>query len=85
MALVTKTLLLMGEGAQGVFGGVQANMWGKAFRAWDKATGEVVREMELDAGTTGGPMSYMHDGKQFIVVAIGGREHPPEFVALGLR
>ena len=30
-------------------------------------------------------MSYMHDGKQFIVVAIGGREHPPEFVALGLR
>ena len=85
VALVTKTLLLMGEGAQGVFGGVQANMWGRSFRARDKATGEVVWEMELEAGTTGGPMSYMHDGKQFIVVAIGGREHPPEFVALGLR
>ena len=84
VALVTKTLLLMGEGARGVFGGVQANMWGRSFRAYDKATGEVVREIELDAGTTGGPMSYMHDGNQFIVVAIGGREHPPEFIALGL-
>ena len=29
-------------------------------------------------------MSYMHDGNQFIVVAIGGRQHPPEFIALGL-
>ena len=55
VALVTKTLLLMGEGAQGVFGGVQANMWGRSFRAYDKATGEVVWEIELDAGTTGRP------------------------------
>jgi len=84
VALVTKTLLFMGEGGQGVFGGVQANMWGRSFRAWDKATGEVLWEIELDAGTTGGPMSYVHDGKQFIVVAIGGRRHPPEFIALGL-
>ena len=67
-----------------LFGGVQANMWGKGFRAYDKATGEVVWETELDAGTTGGPMSYMHDGNQYIVVAIGGRQHPPEFIALGL-
>ena len=26
----------------------------------------------------------MHDGNQFIVVAKGGREHPPEFITLGL-
>ena len=32
---------------------------GNKFRAYDKATGKVVWEMELPAGTTGGPMTYM--------------------------
>jgi hypothetical protein len=27
-------------------------------------------------------MTYMYKGKQYIVVAIGGRDHPAEFVAL---
>ena len=84
MALVTKTLLLLGEGGD-VFGGVQANMWGRGFRAYDKATGEVIWETELPAGVTGGPMTYMFEGKQYIVVPIGGRQEPAEWVALGLR
>jgi hypothetical protein len=29
-------------------------------------------------------MTYMHQGKQYVVMAIGGREHPAEFVALSL-
>ena len=29
-------------------------------------------------------MTYMHKGKQFIVVPIGARDHPAEFVALAL-
>ena len=33
-------------------------MWGKRFRAYDKATGQVIWETELPAGTTGGPMTY---------------------------
>ena len=49
------------------------------------ATGEVVWETELPTGTTGGPMTYLHDGVQYIVVAIGGRDDPPEWVALALR
>jgi quinoprotein glucose dehydrogenase len=83
VALVTKTLLLMGEGGD-VFGGVQANMWGSAFRAYDKATGEVIWETQLPAGVTSGPMTYMFEGKQYIVVPIGGSEAPAEWVALGL-
>ena len=83
-ALVTATLLFLGEGAQDAFGGVQSNMWGRAFRAYDKATGEVVWETELPAGTTGAPMTYVHDGRQYIVVAIGGEDANPEWVALGL-
>ena len=29
-------------------------------------------------------MTYLHKGKQYIVVAIGGQNHPAEFVALSL-
>ena len=59
-------------------------MWGKNFRAYDKATGKVIWETELPAGTTGGPMTYLAKGKQYIVVPIGGRDEPAEWVALGL-
>ena len=59
-------------------------MWGKGFRGYDKATGEVVWETELPAGVTGAPMTYMFDGTQYVVVPIGGRNDPPEWVALGL-
>jgi quinoprotein glucose dehydrogenase len=81
--LITKTLLFIGEGSDAI-PGVPAGAWGPRFRAYDKATGKVVWEIELPAGTTGGPMTYMHQGKQYIVVPIGGRNHPPEWVALGL-
>jgi quinoprotein glucose dehydrogenase len=54
------------------------------FRAYDKTTGAVVAELELPAGTTGAPMTYLHRGKQYIVVAVGGLDAPPEWVALGL-
>ena len=44
----------------------------------------MVWETELPAGTTGRPMSYMHEGRQYIVVPIGGEEYPAEWVSLGL-
>ena len=83
VALVTKTLLFIGDGSN-VFGGTQPNMWGRMFRAFDKASGEIVWEMELPSGTTGGPMTYLHEGKQYIVVAIGALGTPPEWIALAL-
>ena len=83
VALVTATLLFIGEGGN-VFGGIQENMWGAAFRAYDKATGTVLWETELPAGTTGGPMTYLHEGRQYIVVPVGSRERPAEWVALAL-
>ena len=41
-------------------------------------------EVELPAGTTGAPMTYMHDGTQFIVVAIGGSEVTDQYVAFSV-
>jgi quinoprotein glucose dehydrogenase len=54
------------------------------FRAYDKATGEVVWEIERPAGVTGAPISYTFDGKQYIVAAISARKHLGEFVAFSL-
>ena len=83
--LLTKTLLFLGEGSDAISGTAGADWtWGKKFRAYDKATGSVICEMELPSGTTAGPMTYMVKGKQYIVVAVGARNHPSEYVALSL-
>ena len=94
--LLTKTLLLIGEGSDAIIGTIrgaddgtdpeldQSWRWGKKFRAYDKATGQVVWETELPSGTTAAPMTYMFNGKQYVVVSVGGSEHPPEWVALSL-
>jgi quinoprotein glucose dehydrogenase len=83
VALVTSTLLFIGEGSN-LHGGIQPNMWGRMFKAYDKLTGELLWEMELPSATTGGPMSYMHGDKQYIVVALGSLGGAAEWVALGL-
>lgn len=79
--LVTRTLLFLGEGSDAVIGTIDS---GRKLRAYDKATGEVIWATELEAGTTGAPMSYMHDGRQYVVVAIGGHGREAEWVALAL-
>ena len=57
---------------------------GKMFRAFDKKTGEIAWEMELPAGVSNAPMTYMVNGKQYIVVAVSGRNFPGELVALAI-
>ena len=85
--LVTASLLFLGEGAN--IGVATLPQWwggpgGKTFRAYDKLSGEVVWEIELPGGTSGAPMTYMVDGKQYIVVAVGWDDMPSEWVALAL-
>ena len=63
---------------------IGATSFDRKFRAFDKATGAALWETEFPAGTTGAPMTYMFEGKQFIVVAMGGAEHAAEYVALSL-
>jgi quinoprotein glucose dehydrogenase len=53
-------------------------------RPYDKMTGAVVHELQLPANTCGNPMTYMVNGKQFIVVAVGAQNFPAELVALAL-
>jgi len=53
-------------------------------RAFDKATGALIAEIDLPANVQGAPMTYLADGKQFIVVPVGGANLPAELVALSL-
>ena len=81
--VVTRTLLFAPDGDQ-INVRTPAGGGGRMFRALDKASGATIWETEMEAGVTGAPMTYMHQGKQYIVMAIGGREHPAEFVAFRL-
>jgi quinoprotein glucose dehydrogenase len=80
--MVTKTLLFTGDGAN-LFNAV-AGGGGNGFRALDKKTGAVIAEIQLPSNATGIPMTYMVDGRQFIVVAVGNTGVPAELVALAL-
>ncbi len=80
--MLTKTLLFSSDGSN-LFNAV-AGGGGNTFRALDKKSGAVLHEMELPATATGIPMTYMADGRQFIVVAVGAVGVPAELVALAL-
>ncbi len=82
-AIVTKTLLFVTEGDQ-LNPRTPPGGGGRKFRALDKATGKTLWEIEFEAGANGAPMTYLFNGKQYVVLAIGGQRHPAELVALSL-
>ena len=85
--LVTKSLVFLGEGGRDgiiALNPVWGGSGGKMFRAYDKLTGDVVWEKELPGATTAAPMSYMVDGRQYIVLTLGWEDMPSEYVALAL-
>jgi len=73
--LITKSAMFAGEGRGG----------SPIFRVHNKKTGEIVAEIEIPATTNAAPMTYMANGKQYIVVAIAGPDFPAELVALAIE
>jgi len=65
--LLTKTLLFVGQGSGGRGGASGGG--GNVLRAFDKATGKVIAEIQLAATPHGTPMTYSAGGRQFIIVA----------------
>jgi quinoprotein glucose dehydrogenase len=83
VALLTKTLLFVADSSSAVMG--RAGVAGPAkLRAYDKASGKLLAQIDLPVGATGGPMTYMADGHQFIVVPVGGKGYGAGWVALEL-
>jgi len=79
--LVTKTAVIAGERD---FFTTPEGKRGAMLRAYDKATGKDAGAVFMPAGQTGTPMTYMLNGKQYIVVAIGGTGFEAEFIAFRL-
>lgn len=75
--LVTSEFFFLAES-----GNLSGDPGGPLFRAYDKENGSVIAEIELPERASGGPMTYMHEGEQYIVIAVGSAEHPSELVAL---
>ena len=91
--LATRTLLFMGQEGPAVGSRPADRRNGTLvdfvtheprFRAFDKATGEQLWEMNLPANAGGAPMTYQVNGKQYIAVPVGGSKAPAELVALAL-
>ena len=90
--LVTKTLLVVSVTRLGIGGAPASPAWAewgdpdagrKLIYVFDKQSGELLREVELDGLSAAAPMTYLHDGTQYIVVAVGAGESA-ELVALGV-
>ena len=60
--VLTKTLLFIAQSDNGR----------SVLRAFDKANGEIVHEMDLPLPPQATPMTYSVDGKQYISIALGG-------------
>jgi quinoprotein glucose dehydrogenase len=79
--LVTKSLVIAGEGG---FFTLPDGRRGAMLRAYDKATGAEVGSVYMPAPQTGSPMTYMLNGRQYVVVAISGQGFPGELMAFRL-
>jgi quinoprotein glucose dehydrogenase len=53
-------------------------------RAYNKQTGEQVGAVFIPAPQSGSPMTYMADGKQYIIVAVSGGNYSGEYIAFAL-
>jgi len=80
-SLVTKTLLISGEAG---FGPTSTGARGAMLRAYDKQTGKEAGAVYIPAPQTGSPMTYMMNGKQYIVLAISGANYSGELIAFKL-
>jgi quinoprotein glucose dehydrogenase len=79
--MVTKTIVVMGDPQVTT---TPDHPRGAMLRAYDKTTGKEVGAILMAAPQSGSPMTYMLDGKQYIVVAISGGNYSGEYVAFKL-
>ena len=79
--LVTKTLVIAGEGGVGT---TPSGQRGAMLRAYAKTDGQEVGAVYMPAPESGSPMTYMLNGKQYIVIAVSGGNYSGELLAFKL-
>lgn len=81
--VLTKELLFMIQAEENTQSMLRMGDTGH-IRAFDKTNGYKVWEYKLESTPHGSPMTYMHEGRQFLVLAVGGRLQKAELVAFAL-
>jgi quinoprotein glucose dehydrogenase len=81
VTMVTKTLVVAGDPQLTT---TPEHPRGAMLRAYDKATGKEVGAVYMPAPQSGGVMTYMHNGRQYIVVAVSGGAYSGEYIAYSL-
>ena len=78
---VTKSLVLAGDPQVTT---TSQHPRGAMLRAYDKMTGQEVGAVYMPAQQSGGIMTYMVNGRQYIIVAISGGAYSGEYIAYSL-
>lgn len=81
--LLTKTLLFINQAQVDPvnFGISDSELF---MRAYDKSNGNVMWERKMELAPYGTPMTYMHEGKQYLAVACGGNRVPARLIVFAL-
>ena len=79
--LVTKSLVIVGDSQLTT---TPEHPRGAMLRAYDKTNGREVGAVWMPAPQSGSPMTYLADGKQYIVIAISGGAYSGEYLAFAL-
>ncbi len=80
--LITKSLVIAAESGGTIT--LPSGEEGAYLRAYDKETGADVGQVVVPAAASGSPMTYMHDGQQYVVFAISGGGFAGELIAYRL-
>jgi len=79
--VITRTLVIVGDP---MVTAPPDRPRGAMLRAYDKQTGKEVGAVWIPAAQSGSPMTYMVDGRQYIIVAVGGGAYTSEYIAFAL-
>ena len=79
--LVTKSLVIAGDGMVTT---TADHPRGAMLRAYDQNTGREVGAVWMPAQQSGSPMTFMHNGKQYIIVAVSGGNYSGEYICYSL-
>jgi quinoprotein glucose dehydrogenase len=79
--LITKSLVIAGDSQLTT---TPEHPRGALLRAYDKKTGQQVGGVLMQAPQSGSPMTYMIDGRQYIIVATSGGNFTGEYIAFAL-
>src|SRR5207237_10663839 len=79
--MVTKTMVVMGDPQVTT---TSEHPRGAMLRAYDKTTGKEIGAVFIPAPQSGSPMTYMADGRQYIIVPVSGGNYSGEYIAFRL-